>query len=90
MRHARWAMGAIGMGFDAALVTAGVCVGAALAGGMAAGDEQRGGADEQGEEFEVFHFFICWFWFVPTRPPGFGLWVAGRHGHSMVLRRFVH
>ena len=61
-------MGAIGMGFDAALVTAGVCVGTALAaGGMAAGDEQRGGADEQGEEFEVFHVLYFWFRFVPAR-----------------------
>ena len=66
MRHARWAMGAIGMGFDAALVTAGVCVGAALAAGsMAAGDEQRGGADEQGEEFDVFHVLFL-FWFAPA------------------------
>ena len=53
-------MGAIGLGVDAALMTAGVFVTGAGGGllvaafGFAAGDEQRRSADEQGEVFHMF------------------------------------
>lgn len=60
-------MRAIGMGLDAAFMTAGVFVRTALAAGVAAGEQQRRGADEQGEEFEVFHVLYFWFRFVPAR-----------------------
>ncbi len=55
-------MSAIGVGVRAALMTAGGLGAGAFAAfaGVAAGEQEGGGADEQGKEFDLFHAF---FWF---------------------------
>ncbi len=54
-------MSAIGVGVSAAFVAAGGLGGAAF-GAVAAGEQEGGGADEQGEDLDVFHAFYFW-WF---------------------------
>jgi hypothetical protein len=48
-------MGAVRVRFNTAFVAAGFF----SFGGVAAGKQQRRGADEQGEEFDLFHAFVC-------------------------------
>ncbi len=57
-------MGAIGVGVNAAFVAAGGFGGAAF-GRVATGDQKRGGADEQGEQFDLFHICLL----VQSRQP---------------------
>ena len=55
-------MSAIGVGVRAALMAAGGLVAGAFAAfaGVAAGEQEGGGADEQGEEFDLFHAYVFW------------------------------